>query len=158
MPPYLGWPGQPLAGMICLVRFQKGHTPFGKAGSKDIFLLSVTVPAQPFPHCCILPEGLSMRIPSSALLTESGEAPAMTAHHAKCPNIYAMYPKSPSCAALLTAQKQMIMAHVLCAGLPSDPALTLACKSHSEHPWLNLSRIRKACPALQVRHITTQDP
>lgn len=158
MPPYLGWPGQPLAGMICLVRLQKGHTPFGKAGSKDIFLLSVTVPAQPFPHGCILPEGLSMRIPSSALLTESGEAPAMTAHHARCPSIYVMYPKIPSCAALLTAQKQMIMAHVLCAGLPSDPALTLACKSHSEHPWLNLSRIRKACPALQVRHITTQDP
>lgn len=27
---------QPLAGMVCLVRLQKGHTPFGKAGSKDI--------------------------------------------------------------------------------------------------------------------------
>lgn len=45
------------------------------------------------------------------------------------------------------AQKQEITAHALCAGLLSDP-----------HPWLSLSGIGKACPILQVRHITTQDP
>lgn len=72
--------------------------------------------------------------------------------------MYAVHPKSPSCVALLMARKQVIATHVLCAGLPSDPALAFACRPHSEHPRLNLSGISKACAVLRVRRITTQDP
>lgn len=79
----------------------------------------------------------------------------------------AVYLKSPSSevspqATQHSAQKHMIVAHVLCADLHSAPALASACKSHSEHPWLHPSGINLRisflqslpCPPAQPHHVS----